>query len=174
MNDKRKAEPYRLKKWKLPLETNGGSTFYTCSRPGRSGGTAREVSDDVVNDWVSGLPGPSTAIVSLLGRKGSESGRCEFSHYSFRSSLKPTVSGEDRPAFQEWLDQNHPQLGIVVREHPTYDGRPVDEKTLALVSDDVKNLLSAGRTVIVVDSGGMERTGRVARHLRATEIKACQ
>lgn len=167
---RRGNEPFRLKQWKLPTQVNGGATFYTCARPGRSDYTAHDISDDVVNDWVSGLPGPNTAIVSLLGRKRSESGRSEFSHYSFRSSLEPKDETEDRPTFQEWLDLNHPQLGIVVREHPTYDRKPVSDETLSLVIKDISNLISCGRTVVVVDSGGAERTGRVARCLGATEV----
>ena len=169
----REAEPFRLKRWKLPSPVNGSSTFYTCARPGRSDETAHDVSDEIVDDWVSGLPGPNTAIVSLLGRKRSESGRSEFSHYSFRSNLEPVDEGKDVPTFQEWLDRNHPQLGIIVHEHPTYDRGPVSEETLALVIDDVTSLLSTGRTVIVFDSGGMERTGRVARRLGATENTPC-
>ena len=174
MKRQRGIEPYRLKEWKLPFQVNGGSTFYTCARPGRSDDTIHDVPDDVVDAWVSGLPRPNTAIVSLLGRKRSESGRSEFSHYSFRSSQEPADEREDRPTFQEWLDHNHPKQGIIVREHPTYDRRPVSEETLALVLEEIASLLGAGRTVVVIDSGGMERTGQVARYLGATRVTSCQ
>ena len=167
-------EPYRLRKWKLPDTVTGILTFHTCARPGRSGGRSHLVTDDVVDSWVAGLPNPNTAIVSLLGRKMSEAGRSEFSYYSFCSEFDVASERGDRPTFQEWLNQNHNQLEIIVREHPTYDGRPVSYETLATVKDEITSLLSAGRTVVVVDSGGMDRTGRVSRYLGATEIPSCQ
>ena len=134
------------------------------------GGRSHLVTDDVVDSWVAGLPNPNTAIVSLLGRKMSEAGRSEFSYYSFCSEFDVASERGDRPTFQEWLNQNHNQLEIIVREHPTYDGRPVSYETLAIVKDEITSLLSAGRTVVVVDSGGMDRTGRVSRYLGATRF----
>ena len=169
-----KREPYRVKKWELPYQINGESDFYTCARPGRSAGTGQDVPDGVVDDWVSGLPGPNTAIVSLLGRKRSETGTSEFSHYSFCSEFDSATERKDRPTFQEYLDHNHSHLRITLHEHPTYDRRPVSIRILAAVGDDISSLLSTGRTVVVVDSGGMERTGQVARYLGATEVPSCQ
>ena len=34
--------------------------FYPCARPGRSGETTDDVPDEVVDEWVSGLPKPKT------------------------------------------------------------------------------------------------------------------
>ena len=164
------TEPYRLKKWKLPPTINGVSEFYTCARPGRSGETTDDVPDEVVDKWVSGLPEPKTAIVSLLGRKRNSTGMSEFSYYSFCSDYDTADERRDRLSFQEWLAQNHGHLEIIVREHPTFDRRPVGDDLLAGVRDDIFDLLSTGRTVVVVDSGGMERTGRVVGFLCATEV----
>ena len=166
-------EPSRLKKWNLPLLKNGNSTFYTCARPGRSQGSQHAVTDDLVDSWVAGLPGPNTAIVSLLGRKVDSTGKSEFSYYSFCSAYDRANERGDRLTFQEWLTQNHNHLGIIVREHPTFDGKPVGDDLLADVRDDIFDLLSSGRTVVVVDSGGVDRTGRVARYLCASQVPLC-
>ena len=166
-------EPSRLRKWELPLTENGVLEFYTCARPGRSGGKWHAVTDDVVDEWVSGLPKPNTAIISLLGRKEDSAGKSEFSFYSFCSGYDTVNERGDRLTFQEWLTQNHTHLGIIVREHPTFDGNPVEDDLLAGVRDDIFDLLSSGRTVVVVDSGGVDRTGRVARYLCASEVPLC-
>ena len=163
-------EPYRLRKWKLPFPINGNSTFHTCARPGRSGGRWHNVADDVVDEWVSGLPKPSTAIVSLLGRKKGPKGLSEFSYYSFCSDHDLVSEQKDRPSFKEWLERHHHNLRIIVSEHPTYDTKPVDSDALAEIRGDIFNLLSVGHTVVVVDSGGVERTGQVVKHLRAVNI----
>ena len=169
----RTKEPSGLRKWELPLTENGVFEFYTCARPGRSGGKWHAVTDDVVDGWVSGLPKPNTAIISLLGRKVDSTGKSEFSYYSFCSAYDRANERGDRLTFQEWLTQNHNHLGIIVREHPTFDGKPVGDDLLADVRDDIFDLLSSGRTVVVVDSGGVDRTGRVARYLCASQVPLC-
>jgi hypothetical protein len=97
-------------------------------------------------------------VVSLLGHKPD--GTSEFSFYSFFGRGQ---------SFQQWLDREYPEKTIKVVEHPTCDFRPVPKETLAAVASDILNLLSEGRTVVLVDSGGMQRTGQVCRHLGAIE-----
>jgi hypothetical protein len=162
-------KPYMLKRWRFGSIPQPFS-FFTCARPGRNGNQASKaapVSDDLVHRWILGLPGPRTAIVSLLGRKPD--GTSEFSFYSFHGGFDlPT----DRPgclSFQEWLDKWHSSLSIVVREHPTYDFKPVSSETLEAVSTEIRELASAGRTVVLIDSGGLTRTGMVCRHISAVE-----
>jgi hypothetical protein len=162
-------KPYMLKRWRLDTQPQP-LWFFTCARPGRTGNPASKtssVSDDVVHRWVLGLPQPRTAIVSLLGRKPD--GTSEFSFYSFYGGLDLP---SDRPgclSFQTWLDTWHSALSIVVREHPTCDFRPVSPETLKTVSMDINDLASAGRTVVLIDSGGVTRTGIVCRHISAVE-----
>jgi len=138
-------KPYMLKRWRL--DTTGPPLwFFTCARPGRSGNPSSKiasVSDDLVQRWVLGLPGPRTAIVSLLGRKPD--GTSEFSFYSFRGGFD---LASDRPSclsFQERLDKWHGALSIVLREYATCDFKPVSPETLEAVSSGVRELASAGR-----------------------------
>ncbi len=144
--------------------------FSQCARPGRSGNPsskAAPVSDDFVRRWVLGLPGPRTAIVSLLGRKPG--GTSEFSFYSFRGGFD---LASDRPgclSFQEWLDKWHDPLSIVLYEYPTSDFKPVPSETLEAVSCEIRELASEGRTVVLIDSGGATRTGMVCGHMLAVE-----
>jgi len=144
--------------------------FFTCARPGRTGHPASkhaQVPDDLVHRWVLGLPGPKTAIVSLLGRKPD--GLSEFSFYSFYGGFDLQSEHSGCLSFQEWLDRWHGDQSIVVREHPTCDFKPVPYETLEAVASDINDLLSAGRTVVLVDSGGQTRTRIVCNHVRAVE-----
>ena len=97
----------------------------------------------------------------------------EFSYYSFCSGYDPEEGRAGRLTFQEWLGKRYQRLEIVLHEHPTYDTKPVDADILAEVREDIFGLLSTGRTVVVVDSGGMERTGQVVNYLSAAEITSC-
>lgn len=72
-------------------------------------------------------------------------------------------------AFQEWLNQWHEELAIVVREHPTCDFKPIEAATLEAVASDIMQLFRGGRTVVLVDSGGETRTGMVRTHMLAVE-----
>ena len=151
-------EPWRLKRWILS-SSSVGAGFYTCARPGRSKGPNGKVPDKLLHDWVSGLPAESNVVViSLLGQKPD--GTSEFSFYSFY---------EKGWSFQEWLDQNYKDKAIQVLEHPTCDFRRVPNETLAAIASDISNLLSEGRTVVLVDSGGLQRTGQVCKHMGAIE-----
>ena len=163
-------EPCNLKQWEV--DTSGGNIahFYTCARPGRSKGPKGRVPDQIVSAWVEGLPRPDTAIVSLLGRKQGSMGNSEFSYYSFSGGFDTCSERGSKPSLQEWLDTQHEQLRIPVREYPTYDYRPISFERLTAIEADIRHLISVGRTVVVVDSGGETRTGRVCRHMNATKV----
>ena len=163
-------EPHKLKRWKTDSSQGDIAHFYTCARPGRSGSPKRCVSDQIVSAWVEGLPGPDTAIVSLLGRKQGSEGSSEFSYYSFGGGVDTSSERRSKPTFAEWLDTHHAERRILVREHPTYDYRPIPHERLAAIEAEVRHLTSIGRTVVVVDSGGESRTGKVCRHMKATMV----
>jgi hypothetical protein len=123
--------------------------------------------DDVVHRWVLGLPGPNTAIVSLLGRKPD--GLSEFSFYSFYGGFDHPSDHPGHLSFQKWLSYWHEDRPIVLCEHPTFDFKPIWPEMLDAVAADIRKLLSAGRTVVLIDSGGQTRTGVVCNHMRAVE-----
>jgi hypothetical protein len=162
-------KPYMLRRWRLERPPRP-VYFFTCARPGRKGNPRSKnlpVSDELVHRWVLGLPGPRTAILSLLGRKPD--GTSEFSFYSFYGGLDLE---SDRPSclsFQNWLDRWHSDLSIVLREHPTWDFKPISMETLDTVSKDLTKLALAGHTVVIVDSGGVTRTGSICRYIAAIE-----
>ena len=166
MNHEGRGTPYNLKCWKLDTPT-GTTHFYTCGRPGRENGPSGKVSDELVHRWVLGLPGPDTAVVSLLGRKPG--GLSEFSYYSFCGGLDAPEERGERPTFQEWLDFHHNSLNILVCECPTLDYRepPISFRDMDKIKDVIFQLISMGRTVIVMDSGGVGRTGFVCENLPA-------
>jgi hypothetical protein len=162
-------KPFMLRRWRIGQRPNCRYLF-TCARPGRTGDLAskrRPVSDDVVHRWVHGLPGPETALVSLLGRKPD--GTSEFSFYSFYGGFDVASDHPTRFSFQEWLDRWHAELVIVLKEHPTYDFKPITPETLDAIAADIDALLSADRTVVLVDSGGRTRTGIVCQKIGAIE-----
>lgn len=143
--------------------------FFTCARPGRSKSATDPVADPLVQAWARGLPGGSnTVLVSLLGRKHGPDGVSEFSFYSFHGAMDHPLERRGRPSFQEWL-REHTDRDIQVIEHPTYDFRPIPAETLSAVGADVIEQLSAGRTVVLIDSGGETRTKVVCKYLGFTE-----
>lgn len=98
-------KPYMLKRWRLNRNPEP-LWFFTCARPGRTGNPATKtspVSDDLVRRWVSGLPGPRTAIVSLLGKKPD--GTSEFSFYSFYGGFDLPSERPGCLSFENWLDK---------------------------------------------------------------------
>jgi hypothetical protein len=158
-------EPYKLRRWKANSSSMSGQ-FFTCARPGRSKGASGRVPDDLVHRWVQGLPGTdNTAIVSLLGRKHGPEGLSEFSFYSFCGDFDLPSERRGRVSWQEWLNRWHKNRCIQVLEYPTYDFRPIPQETLAAVASDISELLSTGRTVVLVDSGGETRTKVVCKHM---------
>lgn len=162
-------KPYMRKCWRIGEPPNF-VYFFTCARPGRTGDPASRhapVPDDLVHRWVLGLPSPHAAIVSLLGRKPD--GLSEFSFYSFYGGFDLPSEHTGRLSFQQWLDRWHKDRSIVVREHPTCDFETILTETRDAVARDINELLSVGRTVILVDSGGQTRTRVVCNHMHAVE-----
>ena len=154
-------EPCRWRRWKIP-PSSARTDFYTCARPGRSKGSKGKVSDRLLRDWVLGLPKKgNVVVVSLLGHKPD--GTSEFSFYSFFGR---------GGSFQQWLDREYPKKAVKVLEHPTCDLQPVPNETLAAVASDILRLLSEGRTVVLMDSGGVQRTGQVCKYLGAIEDRS--
>jgi hypothetical protein len=146
------TEPANLRQWK----TDGGRLF-SCGRPGRAtfGTSPRPIGEDTVDVWVEGLPPVEVLhIVSLLGHKPS--GSSEFDYYPFRSSEETGA----KPTFQEWLDRRYDRR-FVVHEFPTVDLRGIPADVLSIVSGAIVALIDRGKDVVVVDSAGAERTGRV-------------
>jgi hypothetical protein len=107
--------------------------------------------------------------VSLLGRKQGPEGQSEYSFYSFCGLGDTPEERHGRLSFQEWLDRYHKDRPILVIEHPTYDFRPVPPETLAAVASDIFKLLGAGRTVVLIDSGGETRTKTVCKYMGFVE-----
>ncbi len=161
-------KPYNLRRWKLDTST-GIVHYFTCGRPGREKGPkALRVCDELVHNWVLGLQeycGPNLAIISLLGRK--RDGSSEFSFYSFYGGSDTTAERKGRPSLQEWLETHHKALGISVYEFPTTDRSSVPVELRDSVVAQVKELFLDSRHVVVVDSAGAERTGRIHDHLCA-------
>jgi hypothetical protein len=159
-------KPYMLRRWRI----GGLDYFFTCARPGRTGNPVSknsQVQDSLVRRWVLGLPGPNTAIVSLLGSKPD--GRSEFSFYSFYGGFDLPAENPGRLSFQQWVDKWHGCLAIIVREHPTHDFQGISNDVLEAVASDIRELLSEGRIVVVVDSGGQTRTGMICSYMGAIE-----
>lgn len=166
-------EPYRFRKWKVTVASNKVAYFFTCARPGRSKYQNEDVPDSEVSNWVcrlvDRLPGCDISIVSLLGRKGGSEGPSEFLYYSFCGEFDTPSERRNQPTFQEWLDQRHEALEINVREHPTYDYLRIPLVKLEPIAEDILDLMSSGRTVVVVDSGGEQRTRKVCEYINAVE-----
>ena len=170
-------KPYKLRAWQIGAST-GSAHFFTCARPGRSsrGETkTATVDDNGLHGWLIGLReycGSSLAIISLLGEKHRPGGLSEFSFYPFYGGFDTPSERSDVLTFQEWLSLHHDDLGILVREHPTYDlaGRNTfPPGTLDNIKADIEHLISQRYTVVVMDSGGETRTRMVARHIGAKE-----
>jgi len=126
------------------------------------------VSDEFVHSWVANLPGETCiALVSLLGTKTD--GTSEYSFYSFCGGFELQSERRRRVPFQEWLDRWYPDRQIRIVDHPTQDFTSVPPDTLAAIKVDVNSLLEAGRTVILLDSGGETRTSQVCRYLDFVE-----
>jgi hypothetical protein len=157
------VEPYRLRQWRV-----GAGRLFTCGRPGRDKyKEATKVPDKVIHDWVRKLPGSDKVIVSLLGRKPD--GTSEFSFYPFYGGFDTVDQPCGRTSFQQWLNEHYPELDIEVCEHPTEDFRKIPEKTLAAVAHEIDHALAAGKTVVLIDSGGQTRTGAICSYMRLQE-----
>jgi len=149
------TEPSQLKHWRLQPEN---LKFYTCARPGRSKGSKGDVPDKMLHEWVEGLPVNSAiTVVSLLGQKPA-TGRSEWSFYNFHKEGR---------TFQWWLNLKYPAKAIQILEHPTTDMEPISGMVMEAIARDVRSSLSEGRTVIIMDSGGVTRTRAVCEFLEA-------
>lgn len=158
-------DPSNPKRWKSSSSSQVFHLF-TCGRPGRSKSRTKSVPDAQVHEWVRALPGGTNiALVSLLGRKNDERKKSEFSFYSFYGPWDRAEERLGRPSFQQWLDRSHSERSIQVIEHPTFDCLPITPTTMDAVVCDISRLLSEGRTVILMDSGGVSRTGSVCRQM---------
>jgi hypothetical protein len=153
-------EPCRLTEY---ITTGHGidGRLFTCGRPGRSmGAKVAKISHDVVNVWLNGLPSSTgeTVIVSLLGRKPR--GPSEFTYYSFRGGFDQPQDRPGCPTWQEWLKSRYGSRYRVC-EFPTIDTEDIPESTKKVLFKTILEFIQAGKTVLVADSGGVGRTGRV-------------
>ena len=154
-------EPYRLREWRVTV-----GRLFTCARPGRSKWKdAPQVPKKIIDQWVHNLPSKEIEIVSLLGQKPD--GTSEYSFYLFRGGFDPN-DGE-KPLFQEWLALHYPDRRIKVHEHPTIDFSPIQREELENIAITINLMLQAGKTVLLIDSGGQTRTGTVCRYLKLQE-----
>jgi hypothetical protein len=157
------SEPTNLHEWRRTQQPHVYGRLYTAGRPGRGtpgyGRTHRSVDETIIDRWVEGLPAAEVLhIVSLLGRKTTAVS--EFLYYPFRS-IRETGS---KPTFQEWLDHRYgPRFRVY--EFPTTDARGIENEVMADVTNCVGRLLDEGRTVLVIDSAGAERTARVCESI---------
>src|SRR5207302_9224390 len=97
-------------------------------------------------------------IISLLGRK--RDGFSEFSYYPFRSRFE----ANDKPTFEDWLNARYDRR-FTVHEFPTVDAQGVPADVVSTAQAQVLASLQAGRSTIIVDSAGAERTSRVCESL---------
>jgi len=153
---------YAPKRW-LPNVGKEHGQLFTCARPGRSIGATASVPDSVVRDWVASLPSAQDInIVSLLGvRKNGES---EFRYYTFRSETEQSQRPKD-PTFQDWLNVRFGAGTYTVVEYPTQDYMPIPIEMLEKIASTVREFLGRAETVVLVDSGGDTRVGRVCKHI---------
>ena len=145
-----------MKRWrrKSALEA---TPIYTRARPGRRLGPREAVPDAEVIRWIEELPKHRPlSIISLLGRK--QDGMDEHAFYSFR----------DAKGFQTWLAKQS-KGAINLFSHPTTDFSPVSRETVEAIRTDLDRELSLGRAVVIVDSGGVQRTGYVCGKLQLVE-----
>jgi hypothetical protein len=152
------SEPYRLFEWRLPSPNQ--TSFYTCARPGRSIGKNQLVSNDLVFKWAKGLPNKNTiTIISLLGTKTS--GKSEFSFY---------WAFHDANSMAQWLNGQVHDRHFQIISYPTVDGTTMNQDIVDAAAQAVLEHTSNKTTVILMDSGGMQRTGAVAAHLGAVKL----
>jgi hypothetical protein len=133
------------------------------------GAKVAKISDEIVDVWLNGLPSSTgeVIIVSLLGRKPR--GPSEFSYYSFRGGFDQPEDRPDCPTWQEWLNERY-GCRYRVCEFPTIDTEDIPESTKKVLFETIIKFMQAGKTVTVVDSGGVGRTGRVITGLKKMGI----
>ena len=72
--------------------------------------------------------------------------------------------------FQQWLDHHFGHGNFVVIDFPTIDTKEIESKQLSAICAHVKSLLDSSATVVIVDSGGVGRTGRVCAAIPAKTL----
>lgn len=155
-------EPYRLREWSVSV-----GRLFSCGRPGRSEWRdALHVPDEVLRAWVQNLPEGKLVIVSLLGKKPN--GKSEYAAYPFRGECDPPDEG--KPTFQKWLVTHFSDREITVREHPTVDYAPIPCETLREATAEIRAFLQKGATVVVMDSGGVSRSGAVCGAVESSVV----
>jgi hypothetical protein len=159
-------EPVNLKEWIDARNEASLGRLYTCGRPGRGtyGRKRLAVPESVIDEWIHGLPSANPLhIVSLLGQKADQ--LSEFSYYPFRSKFERG----SKPTFQEWLDCRYSRH-ITVDEYPTIDCQGIPARVLKPARARIIELLADGRSVVVVDSAGKERTARVCKAVGWSQV----
>jgi len=163
------TRPYRLRRWRW-RDGDRVRFFFTCARPGRTSkfeSKTAQISDRFVREWLRALPGPSTALVSLLGCKPD--GTSEYKFYSFCGGYEKPEDRPGRQSFREWLDQWSSNEPIPLREHPTRDFDRVPDDLRVATAESIAELLRSGHTVVLIDSGGEQRTRQICDHMKAIE-----
>lgn len=152
------SEPYRLFEWRLPSPNQ--TSFYTCARPGRSLGPKKFVSNDLVIKWANGLSNQKNiTIISLLGTKTS--GKSEYLFYS---------AFHDANSMEQWLNSQVHGLQFQIISYPTVDGTTINQDIINAAAKAIVEHASKQTTVVLMDSGGVVRTGTVAAHLGAVKL----
>jgi hypothetical protein len=123
------------------------------------------ISDQVVDAWIAGMPRSTDEIiiVSLLGRKPN--GLSEFSYYSFRGGFDKPEDRPGCPSWQEWLFHRYASK-YRLQEFPTVDTEFIQNDIKKEAAKTVLGFMQLGKTVVVVDSGGIGRTGSVIAAIR--------
>lgn len=117
------------------------------------------MSNQVVRAWLKGLPGQQDAPISILTMLGSkQDGTCEWSFYSFAGPIE----------FAEWIHTNT-HRDVELFSYPTCDCSLVSADTASDVCTRLVTELDAGRIVVIVDSGGMQRTSQVCKMIGLQE-----
>lgn len=169
MGSKSKLDAKKPYRWRL----NGTDDliFFTCARPGRTSAPASryaDVSDDVVEAWSLRIAGyaPIT-VLSMLGSK--DNGKSEFSFYTFWGDDDPTAVGK-RLSFGDVLAVVEPQITLV--ERPTTDGLTLPQDNVDDLCALVKEMVATDRPVVLMDSGGEQRTGAIADAVGVEDVSS--
>ena len=120
------------------------------------------IPNHVVVSWVEGLPLSVNVIVSLLGQKPDGSSEFKFYSHSVAAGSNGVLA-----SFEDWIRALVPNRPLKVVEHPTIDMQPLSTDTLIKIGATVGGCLADGDGLVIVDSGGVTRTGAVCAYLRA-------
>jgi len=137
--------------------------IFSCARPGRMLGSRASVPDRVVRRWRQGLPRAERfAIISLLGTKPD--GTDEYSFYSF----------PDAEGFECFLNgqSGSSSSRFEVFSFRTTDYGPVAPEIATAAKVLVQERLARGRTVLIMDSAGIQRSRILCRMLGLTQKAA--